>query len=522
MEFAGCAVKFISEIKKMRTRKIALNVMTGIVLHIVNTISSLVVRKIFIQYIGADILGINSVYSSILSFLALSELGIGTTIAVCLYKPLAQKDYKSVEIYMLFLRKVYKIIGVLILSLGLLLTPFVPYIITTEKNSSYIYLSFVIYLCSVAFSYFFSYKRTLLDADQKAYIYQTIDIISKLILNIGFIVVIVIFKNYFIYLLVSLFCTVGENFVVSVIVDKQYDFSYAVNEKLPKAEFREIVQKLKGAICISLGSWMITGTDNIILSAFLGTVQVTFFSNYSLIINMLNAICSNFSAHASATMGNLIYTSRDRFTPVMNKILLVQHFLFSISTAGFIVVASDFVGGYFGRDFILDTNIVVCMAIVYYINGFSNGLESIRRAFGLLEQDRFFNLATPFLNIIVSIYGVMRWGMIGIIIGTIMCRVINKVIVLTWILNKYIAEFSWKKYLLQLVGSGGVTCVLTCIGRWICNRINIEYWLIRVIVETFIVGGIGIVLNVFLFGWRKEFKEFVLSFLRMKRESKKL
>lgn len=499
----------------MRTKKITLNVLTGIVLHIVNTAASLVVRKIFIQYIGADVLGINSVYSSILSFLALSELGIGTTIGICLYKPLAQMDYKSVELYMGFLRKVYNIIGVLILGLGLLLMPFVPYIITTDNSRSYIYISFIMYLCSVAFSYFFSYKRTLLNADQKAYIYQIISIVSKLILNIGFIIVIVAFKNYFLYLLVSLFCTVGENFIVSVVVDRRYHFSYAAKGKLPRAEFHEIIKKLKGGLCISLGSWMITGTDNIILSSCLGTEQVTYYSNYSLIINMLDAICSNFSSHASATMGNLIYTNRDRFTSVMNKILLMQHFLFSISTAGFIVVASDFVGGYFGSEFVLDISVVVCMGIVYYINGFSNGLGAVRVAFGLLEQDRFFNLATPFLNIIVSIYGALRWGIVGIIIGTIMCRIINKVIILMWILNKYIAEFSWKKYLLQLVGSGGVTCILTCIGLWICHSVNVENWLLRVMVETCIVGGIGIVINVFLLGWTKEFKELLLSFLRM-------
>ena len=312
----------------------------------------------------------------------------------------------------------------------------------------------------------------------------------------------------------NMICMVGENFAVSIIVDKQYKFSYTVNEKLPRAEFHEIVEKLKGVLCISLGGWLITGADNIILSSFLGAVQVTYYSNYSLIINMLNAVCSNFSAHVSATLGNIIYTDRDKFVTVMNKILLVQHFLFSISTAGFLALASDFVGGYFGKDFILDNSIVACMGIVYYINGFSNSLESVRRAFGLLEQDRIFNLVTPVLNIIISVYAVLQWGMIGILIGTIICRIINKVVVLTWILNKYIEEFSWKKYLLQLIGSGGITCILIYIGKAICNRVNIEYWLMRVIVGAFIVGGIGFTINVFVLGWTNEFKELTISILR--------
>ncbi|MCM1236646.1 MAG: hypothetical protein NC489_41750, partial [Ruminococcus flavefaciens] len=234
----------------MRTKKVALNVVTGIILHIVNTVAGLVVRKIFMQYIGADVLGINSVYSSILSFLALSELGIGTTIAVCLYEPLAKNDYEQIEKYMLFLQRVYRIIGIVILGVGLLLTPFIPYIITTEKSHDYIYISFIIYLCSIAFSYFFSYKRMLMDADQKAYIYQIIDIVSKLILNIGFIVVIIAFKNYYAYLLFSLFCVLGSNFVISVVVDKQYHLVYTSKERLSKAEYHNVIGKLKGLLCL--------------------------------------------------------------------------------------------------------------------------------------------------------------------------------------------------------------------------------------------------------------------------------
>lgn len=167
---------------------------------------------------------------------------------------------------------------------------------------------------------------------------------------------------------------------------------------------------------------MITSTDNIIISLHLGMIYITYYSNYSLIINMLNAICSIFFAHAS---GNLIYTDRDRFTTVKNKILLIQHFLLSISTAGFIVLSSNFAGGYFGKEYILHTYTVVCMGIAYYIIGFSNGLESVRRAFGLLEKDRFFTLFTPFLNIVISVYEVLHWGIMGVLIENIIVLLIS-------------------------------------------------------------------------------------------------
>lgn len=495
----------------MRTKKIALNVLSSIVLHIVNTLASLIVRKIFIQYIGADVLGINSVYSNILSFLALSELGLGTTVAVCLYKPLAEQDYTSVNAYMGFLKKVYSIIGVVILGMGLMLMPFVPYIITTNKENMYIYISFFLYLCSVAFSYFFSYKRILLYADQKAYIYQVISIVSKLVLNIGFAATIIAFRNYYIYLLVSLLCTLGENFAVTIVADRQYKLINYRGRALSKEERWKIVSKLKGILCLSLGRWMVTSTDNIIISAFIGTVHVTFYTNYHLIINMMDAIFSNFASNVSASMGNLIYTSRDRFKSAFHKIIIIQHFLFSISTAGFIVLATEFVGGYFGKESVLDDGIVICMGIVYYLNGFSNGLESVRKAFGLFEQDKFFNLFSPVLNIVISIYGALHWGIIGVLLGTIVCWTINKVAVLPWVLKRSVPEFSRGAYIMYLFGSIGVTCLLTFAGLLICNRINISSWFMEIVVEGIIIVTMGMFANILLLGRTSEFRELVIS-----------
>lgn len=493
----------------MRTKKIMLNVMTSIILHLVNTLFSLIVRKLFIQYIGADVLGINSVYSNILSLLALSELGIGTTVAVCLYKPLAEQDYTSVNAYMDFLKKVYRVVGIAIFGIGFLLTPFVPYVITTDKDNAYICISFIIYLTSVAFSYFFSYKRILLYADQRAYIYQIVSIISKLVLNIGFIIVIIISQNYFIYLLVSLICTLGENFIVAAMTDKQYESTYGLKRALTEDERHGIASKTKGILCLSFGRWMVTSTDNIIISAFIGTVHVTFYTNYYLIINMLDAIFSNFASNITAALGNLIYASRARIKDVFDKIIIVQHLLFSISTAGFLVLATDFIEGYFGKESVLDIKIIVCMGIIYYINGFSNGLESIRKAFGLFEEDELFNLFSPIINIIISVYGAIHWGLIGVLLGTIICWVINKVIVLTWVLEKNIPEFSSARYILQLTGSIFVTGILTLLGRWICNLIKLPLWLPEVLLKGIILVGIGIAINMLLLGWTKEFKELI-------------
>ena len=503
----------------MRTKKIALNVLSSIILHLVNTLASLVVRKIFIQYIGADVLGINSVYSNILSFLALSELGLGTTVAVCLYKPLAEQDYVSVSAYMGFLKKVYCIIGIVILGMGLAVMPFVPYIITTDKENAYIYISFFLYLCSVAFSYFFSYKKILLYADQKAYIYQIISIASKLVLNIGFAATIIAFRNYYIYLLVSLICTLGENFAVTIAADRQYKLANCKGRGLTKEEYRVIIDKLKGILCFSLGRWMVTSTDNIIISAFIGTIHVTFYTNYYLIINMLDAIFSNFASNISASMGNLIYTSRERFKSAFNKIIIIQHFLFSISTSGFIVLATEFVGGYFGEESVLDAPIVICMGIVYYINGFSNGLESVRKAFGLFEQDKFFNLFSPILNIIISVYGAKHWGIIGVLFGTIVCWIINKVIVLTWVLKKYVPEFSRGAYSAYLLGSIGVTSLLTYVEILICERINISSWFAEILIKGVVIVSMGILINILLLGRTKEFRELVNSFSNKRRRS---
>lgn len=494
----------------MRNKKILINVLVSVLLHITNSILALFVRKVFLIYLGADILGINSVYSSILAFLSLSELGLGMTISVCLYKPLAEKRYDKVSAYMKLLKKIYFFLGGGILIVGVLLLPLVPLTLTVNLENKFIYISFFIYLLTTASSYFFSYKRTLLYADQNAYIYQGITIIFKFISNFGYIFALIHTQNYYVYLSVGLLCGIAENLVVSIVCDKLYGNIRIACGTITLEDKSVIKEKLKGMLSLRIGNYLIHGADNIIISKFIGTAIVTFYSNYYLIINMLDAICSNFASNVTSALGNLIYTEKEKLEISIEKILMMQYFIFGITTAAFVNLSTDFINLFFGEEAILPFRVILMMALVYYVNGFSNGIEALRRAEGLFTRDRVINLIVPVLNILISVILVKPLGVCGVLIGTIFCYVIQKMIVLPAYLSYEIREFRATVYYRNFIVYAFLTMLNVFLG-WLFTRgmvvDNWIEWILKSVIQVLLV----IIIDLILFHKNKIFHEIMLS-----------
>lgn len=504
----------------MRNKKIFLNVIVSIILHITNSILALVIRKIFLAHLGAEVLGINSVFSSILAFLALSELGIGTIVSVCLYKPLAEKNFGRVAAYMEFLRTIYLFLGIGIFFMGVVLTPLVPYVLTGNYSKQFIYISFFIYLSTTASSYFFSYKRTLLFADQNAFVYQGVTIIFKVILNIGYAFALVYTESYYVYLLVGLLCGVGENLTVAIVCNRLYPQIRKVNVPISQTDKQDIIEKLKGMLSLRIGHYLINGADNIIISRFINTAMVTFYSNYYLIINMLDAICSNFASNVTSSLGNLIYTEREKLNKSLDKILITQYFIFGTTASAFFILSTDFIYLFFGNESVLEVKVVVLMTMVYYVNGYCNGIEALRKAVGLFTKDRFINLIIPIINIIISIALVGKYGVSGVLLGTLFCYFIQKIIVLPIYLASEIEEFHIKKYYFKFMVHAGLTVVNIGVGWLVSRSLYVEgwfMWFIRAVITVAIILAI----NIILFLKNDAFRDIIHSIRSVLRISKK-
>ena len=273
--------------QRSRTENSIINSTMSIITQVLTVILNFAVKTVFIKMLNDEYLGVNGLFTNIITMLSLADLGIGIAIPYSLYKPLAEKDEQKINILMNFYKKIYNIIGMVVLLIGLSLTPFLGLIIKdipdNVPNLSLIYMLFVIHSAS---SYFFVYKKFLIDSDQKGYITSRIIFAFSTILSIIQIILLVITKNYILFLLASIIMVILQNIYISYKANKMYPFiKNKTNDKLSKDDVKDIKKNVSSLFIYKVGTVIMNGTDNIIISKFIGLIIVGFYSNYVLIIN---------------------------------------------------------------------------------------------------------------------------------------------------------------------------------------------------------------------------------------------
>lgn len=291
----------------MRLKNTLNNIAFGLGGTLITTLLGFISRTVFINTLGVTYLGVNGLMISVLSMLSLAELGVGTAITFSLYKPLAEKDTEKVNALMAFYKKFYRIIGLIIFALGLLFMLFLKYIVKDAHGISNLYLIYFIFLVDTSYTYFFSYKRTLITADQKAYLLVPFTTGFYSLMIGARIAVLILFQNYIIYLLIQLIVGLAENILINRYIDRKYTFLKDKSEqRIPKSEMVVITKNVKAMFLHKLGDYAVNGTDNIIISAFVSVTVVGLYSNYLLVITAVNTFLLLIFDSATASFGNLI------------------------------------------------------------------------------------------------------------------------------------------------------------------------------------------------------------------------
>ena len=261
--------------KNSRTFNVKRNIFSGFINKIASLGLPFFIRTIIIHKLGAEYLGLNSLFASILQVLNMAELGFSSAITYRMYKPMASNDIDTVCALMAFYRNVYKIIGISIMIAGLFLMPCLKLLIKgSYPDEISIYLLYFIYLINTSISYlFFSYKSVLLNVAQRQDILSNIDTILLIVRSIFQIIVLLIYNNYYLYLVWNPVATLVNNIAIAVITSKYFP-EYICRGKLPENEIRDIRVQIKGLVIGKIGNVSRNSFDSIILSAFLGLVEV--------------------------------------------------------------------------------------------------------------------------------------------------------------------------------------------------------------------------------------------------------
>lgn len=412
---------------KSRTYFVVKNGTLGIIYKLLILLLAFVSRSIFIEKLGAEYLGINGLYSNILSVLSLAELGIGNVLIFSLYKPIAEKDNFHISRLLGFYKKLYRYIAIGVFTIGVFFIPFLGYIVNSSLGIREVTIYYVIFLLNSVFSYLAIYKSTFLKANQKQYIVDTITTLTTLLVTVIQIVVLLNSGNFIIYLLIMIFGTIFQNVIITIITKKYYS-SIGIEGTLSNSEKTTIINNVKSTFVYKISQVIINYTDNILISIMLGTVYVGYYSNYSLIVTQVMGIIGIINASLIASIGNLSTEGNAKKSlQVFNHLLLFYHILSAFCSICFITIFSDFITLWIGKENELNTHVVLAITFSFYIMNIINPVWMYREAYGLFKEIKYVMLITALVNIVLSIILGLKLGLAGIILATGLSRILTTV-----------------------------------------------------------------------------------------------
>lgn len=479
-------------------------------------------RTIFIRELGITYLGANGLFTNILSMLSLTELGIGSAIAFSLYKPLAQSDVETIKSLMNFYKKAYRVIALVITGLGIVLIPFLPCLIKNPGEMKHITFIYIVFLYNTVISYLFSYKTTLLSADQKSYLMTNVNMIISVVTTIIQIVVLKLFKNYFVYLITGAFIgTIQWIFINKYIFNR---YPYLKDKDIAPLEIEQrntITKNVKAMMFHKLGELCINQTDNIIISSFISVAAVGVYNNYYMLINIINKFALSFFNAATASLGNLIATETyGKRYQVFKGYNFLGFWIFGWTAICLYVLLNPFVELWLGKEFLVDDLTLTLVILNYYLVGMRVTVGNVKMAAGLYSQDQWAPIVQSLINLIVSIIAAKNIGLSGVFLGTVVSSLsvpcwYRPIIVYKYAFHKPVKEYfsSYVLYfLIVLINLLLVLAVNNFVLDKVCNNSYILF-----LMKMCVCAIIPNIVIVILFFRNEEFKyivEIVSSVLR--------
>ena len=409
--------------KSERKKSSFKNMITAVSSNVLTIIVGLVAQAVFIKILGSEYLGLNGLFSNVISMLGIVELGMGSAIIYNMYKPIAEENHEKIKSLMQFYKKSYRIITLIISIIGIMIIPFIKYIVDIESITVDInvYLVYILFLLETICSYILSYKRSMLYADQKEYITNIIHIGYTILVNTMQLTFLYFTNDYYLYLIIKVMMRLVENIVISSYVNRRYSYLLDNNvTKLDSKTEKDIFQKIRALFFHKIGTFIVSGTDNIIISKYLGLVTVGLYSNYYMIINAVQTVINHIIQATRASVGNLLVTeSKTKQFDIFNKIRFVNFWISCFSSICIFVIMDSFITIWIGYKFVLPTKVLLVLVINFFIVSSRSTYGAFKEAAGIFYEDRFVPIIESLLNIVLSIIFVKKFGLMGVFMGTI-------------------------------------------------------------------------------------------------------
>ena len=437
----------------MRTNYSVKNFILQFITNITTVIFLFASQTIFIKLLGVEYNGLNGLFTNILTILNLFELGIGSSITYNLYKYTKNNDEENIKSIMSFYRKAYNYICILVLFIGLLFIPFLKYIvkdITIDINILFVYLLFVITTIS---SYLFSYKRSIIVANQKNYIINIIEIIYIIILNTLQILILWFTKNYYLYLIIKILCILIENIIINIKASKMYPYLLDKNIKSIDPKIKEsIVSRVKALVIHKTSGAVTNGTDNILISAFLGITTTGLYTSYNYIISSVKKLFGNIIQATTSSIGNLLTENNyEKNYETFKKIRFLNLWIAIFTSTCLLLITQPFVKLWLGKKYLLDISVLIVLVINYFQTMMRSTYATFKDAAGIWIEDKYIPILQLSINIISSIILLKLFGLKGVFIGTILSSLVLWFYSYPFLVYKKLFNKSIKSYIKDFI-----------------------------------------------------------------------
>ena len=438
-----------------RTVNVIRNSFFGVISRFGVLILQFICRTIFIKTLGEVYLGLNGLFTNILTILSFAELGLGNAIIYNMYKPIANNDNRQVSKLLRLYRKCYNIVSLIILVGGLACIPFLGSIIGEAPDiKENIYLIYILFLLQSITSYFLTYRRSLISANQKEYMCSNADLLAELIATIIKIFILLVLRDYILFLIVQISRNIIANGILYIKSKKMYpQIDENKTEDLSKDESKRIFKNVKDLLLYKISSTINTGTDNIIITKIVGLAAVGLASNYALLIGAVNQILLKVMTSFTAGIGNLnAKDDVENREKVFYNLTFIVTWIYGFSAIMLVVFLNPFIGVcWLGDKFVLSPAIVCALALDFYISGVQYAGYNYAITTGLFRKAKWGAFSSAIINIILSIVLGIKFGVFGIFLATGLSRLCSQTWLDPYLVFKYEFKKSPREYFLKFI-----------------------------------------------------------------------
>ncbi len=441
----------------MDIKKSNLNVSIALIFRFIMLIGSILVRRFLIQYISNEVNGLDSLYASLIGFLSVAELGVGSAITFCMYKPIVDKDdAKVAALYQLF-TKSYIIIGLIMFIVGIALIPLLPLLAKDYVNLDVdLGITFFIMLLSIVLSYVFSAKTSLINAYKNNYVTTAISSIGMIFQYVLQIMVIITTRSFVFYLLCRIVAMLLQWILTELYSNRKHKDILDYNKvKVDKETKVEILNKVKALFMHRVGGVLVNSADSIIISSFIGVVVLGKYTNYSTIAVSMSSVIALVFTPLTSIIGHAYVAEKEKTEKYFQKFYFLNFALGMVFFLGYFAVINNLVAMLFGENLELSRLVSIVITVNYFVQFMRQSTLLFRDATGTFYNDRWKPAVEGVLNVILSILFVLalssiggdELGVVGVVLATILTNLVICHIVEPYVLHKHAFKKSVKKHL---------------------------------------------------------------------------